>query len=433
MASNEGVSLTKKLPAEVLERIFRLLPPPTLKVILQVCRRWRDVGEAPSLWTWVSLPPVTELSLPSAANMLRSKRLSLATCLEARAVSRELLEAISNHPALRGLDIGYSTCSLSAIPAPLLVHALTSGLQSVDMRKTGMTLDQVEALFKAMTRDGIKLKSLNLSWITSIAYLEPKLISDVAMLLERIDLGFIQLTQAQSLALFEGLKQHTSALKRLNLSQSDLAHIDPTLLAEVVVGLEEVGLENTKLHNLQVVALFQMLEKCSGNLKSLELGANNLSLSGTLVGPALLARAMTGLEGVGLSGTRLTSEQLGELLNSLAADSCKVQYLSLEKNNLSEINEELLTTALMKLTTADLRWANLSCQQVTHILTGSLAGAQKLQELQLGMIWGEVEDSLLARARAVIPHLELEMMRVEPLMPGWDSAPEETDWFSDSD
>ena len=258
------------------------------------------MGEAPSLWTWVSLPPVTELSLPSAANMLRSKRLSLATCLEARAVSRELLEAISNHPALRGLDIGYSTCSLSAIPAPLLVHALTSGLQSVDMRKTGMTLDQVEALFKAMTRDGIKLKSLNLSWITSIAYLEPKLISDVAMLLERIDLGFIQLTQAQSLALFEGLKQHTSALKRLNLSQSNLAHIDPTLLAEVVVGLEEVGLENTKLHNLQVVALFQMLEKCSGNLKSLELGANNLSLSGILLGPTLLARAMTGLEGVRL-------------------------------------------------------------------------------------------------------------------------------------
>ena len=84
-------------------------------------------------------------------------------------------------------------------------------------------------------------------------------------------------------------------------------------------------------------------------------------------------------------------------------------------------------------------------------MTGSLAGAHNLQELQLGliwldfvlaiplppvcpgMIWGEIEDSLLARARAVIPQLELEMMRVEPLMPGWDSAPEETDWFSDSD
>jgi len=416
--------MIKKLPAEILERIFRLLPPPKLKVVMQVCRRWREVGEAPSLWTWVSLAPVTELSLPSAAYMLRSKRLSLATCLEARVVSRELLEAIGDHPGLRGLDIGYSTCSLETVPAPLIVHALTSGLQSVDMRKTGMNFDQVEVLFKALAK-GVQLKSLNLSWITSIASLEPELVSNVAILLERIDFGFIQMTQAQTLALFEALKQGPSPLKRLNLSQTDLAHIDPTLLAEVVIGLEEVGLENTKLQNPQVKALCQMLEKCSGKLKSLELGANNLSLTGSLVGPAQFARAMTRLEGVGLSGTRLTNQQLGELLNSLAADSCKVQYLSLEKNNLSEMNEDLLTAALTRLTTADLRWANLSCHQVIRILTGSLVG-NTLQELQLGMIWGEVEDSLLTRARAVIPQLELEMMKVEPMMPGWD-------WFSDSD
>jgi len=433
MASNEGTSLIKKLPAEILERIFRLLPPPQLKVVLQVCKRWREVGEAPSLWTWVSLAPVTELSgLNSAVNMLRSKRLSLATCLEARVVSRDLLEAIGDHPGLRGLDIGYSTCSLAAIPAPLLVHALTSGLQSVDLRKTGMTVDQAEAFFKALAKGGIELKSVNLSWITSIASLEPELVSNVTILLERIDLGFILLTQAQTLALFKALNQGASPLKRLNLSQTDLAHIDPTLLAEVVVGLEEVGLENTKLNDHQVKMLCQLLEKCSGKLKSLELGGNNLSLSGTLAGPALLARAMTRLDGVGLSGTRLTNQQLGELLNSLVADSCKVQYLSLEKNNLSEVNEELLTAAITRLTTADLRWANLSCQQVTNILTGSLAG-NTLQELQLGMIWGEVEDSLLTRARAVIPQLELEMMRVEPMVPGWDSAPDETDWFSDSD
>ena len=36
MASNDGVSMIKKLPAEILERIFRLLPPPKLKVVMQV-------------------------------------------------------------------------------------------------------------------------------------------------------------------------------------------------------------------------------------------------------------------------------------------------------------------------------------------------------------------------------------------------------------
>ena len=62
--------INSTLPAEVLERIFKLLPhrdrkevvgktletkttklPKTVQV--RVCRRWRDVGEQPGLWTWV--------------------------------------------------------------------------------------------------------------------------------------------------------------------------------------------------------------------------------------------------------------------------------------------------------------------------------------------------------------------------------------------
>ena len=245
------------------------------------------------MWTWVSLPSVTETNLSSAVDMLRCKRLSMATCLEARFVSRELLEAIGDHPGLRGLDVGYSTCGLASFPASLLVHALTRGLESADLRKTGMSIEQIEALFRALPNT--KLKSLNLSWITSVALLWPELLSSNVALLEKIDLGFIQLTRAQTAALFKTLKQGSSPLKRLNLSQSDLAHLDPTLLAEVVVKLEEVGLENSKLESAQVVALCQALKQDKCNLKSLELGGNNLSIN---IEPSLLASATARLEGV---------------------------------------------------------------------------------------------------------------------------------------
>jgi len=426
MTSAETISLTKRLPAEVLERIFRHLPPPSLKNVLQVCRRWREIGEAPSLWTWVSLPSVTETNLSSAVDMLRCKRLSVATCLEARFVSRELLEAIGDHPGLRGLDVGYSTCGLASFPTSLLVHALTRGLESADLRKTGMSFEQIEALFRALPNT--KLKSLNLSWITSVALLWPELLSSNVALLEKIDLGFIQLTRAQTAALFKTLKQGSSPLKRLNLSQSDLAHLDPTLLAEVVVKLEEVGLENSKLESAQVVALCQALKQDNCNLKSLELGGNNLSID---IEPSLLASATARLEGVGLSGTRLTTDQLRELLNSLATDSCKVQYISLEKNNLCEVEPELLTAAVVRRTSADLRWANLSSKQISSILTGC-TGRNTLQELQLGMVWAEVEDSLLARARAAIPRLEVELNLAGPSFGDWDPY-DETDWFSESE
>merc|ERR1719319_1663817 len=46
---------TVVLPTEMMERVFRLLPPRDLKAVVLVCRRWRKVGEAPALWAWVCL------------------------------------------------------------------------------------------------------------------------------------------------------------------------------------------------------------------------------------------------------------------------------------------------------------------------------------------------------------------------------------------
>ena len=127
-----------------------------------------------------------------------------------------------------------------------------------------------------------------------------------------------------------------------------------------------------------------------------------------------------------------------------------MQYISLEKNNLCEVEPELLTAAVVRRTSADLRWANLSSQQVkpfqiifptykglchclgsqiSSILTGC-ADRNTLQELQLGMVWAEVEDSLLARARAAIPQLEVELNLAAPYIGDWT---EETDWFSESE
>merc|ERR1719361_2909902 len=47
--------INQVLPAEMLERIFLLLEPKDLKNSVLVCKRWAQVGEASTLWTWVSL------------------------------------------------------------------------------------------------------------------------------------------------------------------------------------------------------------------------------------------------------------------------------------------------------------------------------------------------------------------------------------------
>ena len=39
-----------QLPAEILKQIFHLLPGRDLRLAVQVCRLWREAGEAPGLW-----------------------------------------------------------------------------------------------------------------------------------------------------------------------------------------------------------------------------------------------------------------------------------------------------------------------------------------------------------------------------------------------
>ena len=132
------------LPAELLERVFRLLPPRVLRVVVLVCRRWRAVGEAPGLWLWVSLV-VMEGNLAALPAMLDSRRLSRKTCLEARVVSEELLRAMARHPALRSVDMGHPSCALARQETGLLVAAVTR-LETVDLRRAGMSAGQVAGL-----------------------------------------------------------------------------------------------------------------------------------------------------------------------------------------------------------------------------------------------------------------------------------------------
>ena len=51
----EMTDLTKKLPVEILVMIFQSLSLQDLSMAVLVCRRWREVGETPALWSQVTV------------------------------------------------------------------------------------------------------------------------------------------------------------------------------------------------------------------------------------------------------------------------------------------------------------------------------------------------------------------------------------------
>ena len=74
------------LPSELLFLIFKLLRHQDLKQAVAVCRRWRDVGEAANLWTWVC-PRITVKNTDHAYDMLTCRRMQSVSVIRITALS----------------------------------------------------------------------------------------------------------------------------------------------------------------------------------------------------------------------------------------------------------------------------------------------------------------------------------------------------------
>ena len=86
-----------KLPAEMLEIVFKFLPRQDRKTGVLLNSRWRQAGEAAHLWDWVILPRVeNQWSRQRVTEMLNSRRLAEAKeiAIKAAAFSNDLLQAV---------------------------------------------------------------------------------------------------------------------------------------------------------------------------------------------------------------------------------------------------------------------------------------------------------------------------------------------------
>ena len=75
-STNQSDLINALLPPKMLHQVFRLLPPRDMKNVLLVCQLWREVGEAPGLWSWVVLRVTREnmANMPEVLRQLRHER-----------------------------------------------------------------------------------------------------------------------------------------------------------------------------------------------------------------------------------------------------------------------------------------------------------------------------------------------------------------------
>ena len=182
----------EKLPMEVLEKVFEVLPRKDRKSGVLVNSLWRKVGERPRLWAWVRLPRVYDQNIRAKViEMLSFKRLARVERIiiqpNAAAVSENLLQAMIQHTGLKRVHMW--TDELPAgLDSELVLEALTR-VEELWLGFDSLPIHLLIALLTEVSQDwiGLVLNSLRL-YRTNLAKVPPALVASGLTRLVTVDL-----------------------------------------------------------------------------------------------------------------------------------------------------------------------------------------------------------------------------------------------------
>ena len=190
--------INEKLPAEIIKMIFHLMKPRDMNTVVLVCKWWRDIGEAPSLWQWATVT-VTEKNLKDMPNVLEARRLEALRSLGLRADSDALLLAISKHPGLKSLDMHANINANLSSADPILLAKALGKLESVSMFKAHLTKEQLKSLMSTFL-SGANTHTLNIG-DTDISTVAPSLLASAINMLNSVGLYWTEITHNQITAI----------------------------------------------------------------------------------------------------------------------------------------------------------------------------------------------------------------------------------------
>ena len=191
--------------------------------------------------------------------------------------------------------------------------------------------------------------------------------------------------------------------------EAELSGMDPEILSQALVKLENVGLSgfDVKLSPDQSLALFSRI-RASPNLRLTKL---HMSWNASLVPPELFAGALSVLETVRLGYlARVTTSQLESLFilmisNQDEAGGSTLKQLGFHGTKLTSVSPEILVGAIQKLEKVKIWHGQMTADQINSILTmvkgnqqGRLKNVVIAYPIQVGIV-GSVSPTLLQQAK----------------------------------
>ena len=274
-----------------------------------------------------------------AKTVIKLKKLDIRYSDITKQQASVILTAISEGRRLTDLNIGFN--DLREVCPELMAKAVTN-LEILDVTFTDLTQQQATAIISTIS-NGSKLIELHF-YGDDLSGVDPKLLANIAIKLEILEIGMSELTQQQTAAIFTAISEGIN-LTTLDIRENDLSGVDPELLANAVTNLEKLNIEFTELTQQQAAAILSNVSEAT-KLNELNIRSNDLFR----VDPGLLAKAVTNLEKLDIGNTFLIQEQAVAILSGVINGS-KMTELDLCSNDLSGVDPGLLAKARTNLET----------------------------------------------------------------------------------
>jgi len=305
------------LPPELWVQVMKHVPPKALCNVLLTSKHMNALASPQELWAGVKL------------NKKKVKRDGLIEVF-----------SINRFEHIKALDFSYARAT-SEMKVNLLKEIPQTPLEEVNFRGNRMRGVPAEVLAEGVAH----LKAVDLSWTSlsttqSIKLLEASIEADS---LEKMSLRGVLLFPVYDSFLHRAFGYLPGG-------------VPATLLARAIGRLQSIDLRQALLSTQQFVAILEE------SLNSTTLVEVNLTFSTYLdrVPAQLLARAVSRLQSVKLESTRLTTEQLTELLQASLSSNTLVE-LNLAHINLTGVPVQVLAWAVGRL-----QKVNLSCTWYTR-------------------------------------------------------------------
>ena len=361
------------LPPEMILEIFEKLHPRDLKMVMLVCRKWKNIGENPTLWSWCILT----LSSQNDLVKLKVRRTSnIENICVGKCHSQELnnvLRTLVKLPKLRILQ-GLAYRNLSHVEPRILATIINKVEEAEWCFNTRIRPKQAKLVLQYMCKE-TKLKSLQMvnNYVSKV---QPETLGLAVNNLEKLWIANAPngptFTPEQVNGMFEKMAEKTK-LKELIIRDINIAHVEPMALASALNKVEEVMIWTTFSHAditvLQVQSFFKTLCEQT-QLKRLFLRTWNM----ISVQPGIFGKALNNLEEITLVHDMITNDQAQAFFSNMSKKTF-LKRLTIIKNNLSMIEPNILAKGVRQLQEVTLVHCDLTTEQALTVCSAINEGS----------------------------------------------------------